>query len=351
MSGSNIPVVRAISWYVLSQLRQDFLDFAARENGLEPSSLEVGSVEWLEDLYARRLDINDSGPNGLRSAKPKLQVGRLEKDSSGEFKIANGQNETRFTKALGAIESVRVDLELRLLLLEEVEEQEKFLETLLPRAKKRVLIDAINEATSSVARDNGLRELLDARDIGSEVTFRSFLSWDMAYWRNYLLAQARQTINQLAFTSWKPISNKFHAPTLADRYLIYIFEKIKANQTAQIKDEFISDLEQYLYNNPTAYLDLARYFYAGDMRKTYVNVSAVSKMTGQPIPDGWQKFQGTTTECSKLRDENGGMDESRRVSILAGLPQGKLTTNFRAVCAMSGFELPDKRIARSTARQ
>ncbi len=32
------------------------------------------------------------------------------------------------------------------------------------------------------------------------------------------------------------------------------------------------------------------------MQKAYVNVSAVAKMTGRPMPEGWRQFHGSDSE-------------------------------------------------------
>ena len=42
-----------------------------------------------------------------------------------------------------------------------------------------------------------------------------------------------------------------------------------------------------------SYLFIANYFYAGDMFKAFMNLSALAKMTGQDLPKSWHAFQGS----------------------------------------------------------
>ena len=48
------------------------------------------------------------------------------------------------------------------------------------------------------------------------------------------------------------------------------------------------------------YLKMANEAFAGDMKKAFLNISAVAKMTNQPMPEGWQQFQGSTAEFAKI---------------------------------------------------
>ena len=50
------------------------------------------------------------------------------------------------------------------------------------------------------------------------------------------------------------------------------------------------------------YLKMANEVFAGDMTKAFMNISAVAKMTNQPMPEGWQQFQGNTAEFAKQQE-------------------------------------------------
>jgi hypothetical protein len=93
-------------------------------------------------------------------------------------------------------------------------------------------------------------------------------------------------------------------------------------------------------------ITIANVFYAGDMEKTFKNLSAVAKMTGRSLPEGWQQFKGTTSECrvlsAQLESVQSGLDGYLEAAdqLYAG-DMLKTFQNLSAVAKMTGRSLPE----------
>ena len=109
-----------------------------------------------------------------------------------------------------------------------------------------------------------------------------------------------------------------------------------------------SPFVKYIHNTPVRliYPMLANVLYGGDMKKTYVNLSAVAKMTGHKLPEGWQQFIGSTTEFTRLQETlseissglNGYLEAA---DTIYGGDMFKTYVNLSAVAKMTGHKLPE----------
>ena len=100
-------------------------------------------------------------------------------------------------------------------------------------------------------------------------------------------------------------------------------------------------------SSTNCYVEVADSYFAGDMKKAYINVSAAAKMTGQEMPQGWRTFVGSTAEFRQL---NGLLPElSQRFGAEGYLEVSdtyfdgamhKAYTNVSAVAKMTGQEMP-----------
>ena len=94
------------------------------------------------------------------------------------------------------------------------------------------------------------------------------------------------------------------------------------------------------------YLNTSDELYKGDMKKTFVNISAVAQMRGKTIPEGWQCFQGNTTEFRDLEEYLGevgvGIDGYRTAAdkLYKG-DMEKTFKNISAVAKMRGKTIPE----------
>ena len=72
----------------------------------------------------------------------------------------------------------------------------------------------------------------------------------------------------------------------------------------------INDLLDTLDNNVDSYISLANERYQGDLQKAFVNASAVAEMKKKTLPEKWKVFNGTVTEFNKIKDAFDTIEDS-----------------------------------------
>ena len=106
---------------------------------------------------------------------------------------------------------------------------------------------------------------------------------------------------------------ELETPTQADRFLYSLLEEISLSKRKLTQTD-LSQSARTLIKLITAdspsesLISVAHYFYGGDMKKCFKNISAMTQITGQNILemtgrkifDGWQCFRGNTTEFRSL---------------------------------------------------
>ena len=142
-------------------------------------------------------------------------------------------------------------------------------------------------------------------------------------------------------------------PTQADNFLYSLLKEIhlsdsKFNQI-ELSQSAKTLIKLLAVDNPSeSLIVIAHYFYGGNMTKTFQNISTVSKMTEQAMPEGWKEFHGNTTEfrllARRLRlgeikaEINGYLNAADEIY---GGDMEKTFINTSAVAQMTGKAIPE----------
>ncbi len=215
---------------------------------------------------------------------------------------------------------------------------------------RSALTDIFNDYAGE--RFNGVRDVVKGNDFRG-INLSYMASRSLYDWRGDLVRTRRQSEEPVLFERWEESENKkIQTPTKADKFFSELFLDIATSgkqeltPATEILKEIVSPENPQSYK---LYLETADFFYAGDMKKTYLNLSAVAKMTGARLPEKWQGFQGNTTEFRTIRSgfEKGqfqnGLDGylAAADSLYAG-DMKKTYLNLSAVAKMTGARLPEK---------
>ena len=225
--------------------------------------------------------------------------------------------------------------------------------TAFEREARTQLVEIFNDVGR---RDNQERLIVDGHDF-SGVNLRFLAAANLSALRADLSAHDRQCQNPWLYERAQELAGlklEFRTPSNADRYLLSYF----AGRTAQNPDSktapsklpegfikleldpaMIARLDDLLSRGAEGYRSLADIFYAGDMGKTYKNLSAAAKMTGQSMPEGWRQFLGTSLEARRQIEFLAVNDDfSKYVAVFYPdrkyLPKARI--NYRALRNMSG---------------
>lgn len=171
------------------------------------------------------------------------------------------------------------------------------------------------------------------------IALENFVGRSLIVWRRNLLETRRRFSSNL-FNSWEEVGPNLRTPTYTDKFLFSLFKELSSTKAGGNLSQEASHLLKVLNLGPTlSFLQIADAFYAGDMFKTFLNISAVANMTGKKIPEGWRAFHGTTAEYVKQSNwvhENSSYNVDEFTKNW-GLERTKAERNFHTIQNMGRF--------------
>ena len=139
-----------------------------------------------------------------------------------------------------------------------------------------------------------------------------------------------------------------HYPEV-DHAIVVDNDRLFKSGKTTIADKYLEDVlksQALRLDGLDKYLAVSQVLFAGDMKKAFLNISAVAKMTNQPMPEGWQQFQGSTAEFAKieaiLAKTEAGIEGYLKMAneAFAGDMQ-KAFGNISAVAKMTNQPMPE----------
>jgi len=214
-------------------------------------------------------------------------------------------------------------------------------------------------------RFNGSREVVDGRDFAS-VKIGYLVGMNLASMRSDLIKTSEQVrdggrLFDRYISSDEKLHKALYTPSQADRFILTMLtelneqgikldqltnNKINNSELSQASQVFIKLLTDLSPSD--SLIAIANHFYAGDMKKAFLNISAIAKFTKQSMPDSWRVFGGNTTEYRlinrylRLGMIAGGIDGYVRAAdqLYAG-DMKKTFVNISAVANMCHLMMPD----------
>ena len=283
-------------------------------------TLEDGSVNpnWRDRFRLRNLKVSQ------------LKPGVVTTDSSGHFVAPDDNSAVGEIYFLQQMAQSYYQDHLSPQAVTEVEQQ-----------LRKYLVDIFNGYAG--LRFNGTRDIASGNDFRG-VNLSYLAGRMLPAWRQDLLRARQESFDPWLFDRWEMEDKTIHTPSYADYFFYTIFNELSSNQdhNTQPLPSRAELFKQLLTQPPTRiYLKIADTFYAGDMKKTHLNFSAVAAMTKQRIPEGWQQFQGNTTEFRIqqqwiLQNSTASIEQFMDFFKITSLKKAKL--NWSAISNMKRYE-------------
>lgn len=197
------------------------------------------------------------------------------------------------------------------------------------------VVESINQHAS---HDDGQKKVVNGKHFSAAST-AILAGRSDKYWLQRLLVAQDQAHHGLgdAVVTRDDRLLKGRKTTLADKF---IHDTLVQERT---RPELLNIL-----SGSDGYVVTAQLLFHGDMLKAYMNISAVAAMTGQAVPEGWQAFHGSTVNFATIRDEVLAQAQPGIAGYLAiadtaafGGNMKKAYMNISAVVAMTRQTMPE----------
>lgn len=195
---------------------------------------------------------------------------------------------------------------------------------------RKQIVDILN---NYAVHNDGEKEVVSGKHFAT-TSANTIAGRQPSYWLGRLLVAEDSSRFPLSDEVAEEKLLKAHKTTIADQFIYQALLHSRENE----------GLIQAL-SGVHGYLAISQILFAGAMQKPYLNISAVAKMTGQAMPEGWQAFNGTTTEFQQIKDMLGDVGPGLAGYLavadeqFAGNMQ-KAYLNISAVAKMTGQAMP-----------